>query len=255
MFSDLHTSISRLSIEFCRTEEQPLELLKEPSHKRTERSGTYGETIMLFAHRGSSIHRQFSGQDCYILYYAYKGTVSLLTDPEKVSVSLKENECFLLPPGSGCCLYGTDKTELIVIQICIQKETQSMLFSFASAFFLQAVRYGRAAGQLCDAEPLSDRLLRYIEDHSDTMTLKALSDRFFYQPGYLSALVKRKFGKSFTALLSDQRMKKGGILLKNTSLSVEEIARAIGYSNVSSFYRCFRKYYHMSPREYAERYS
>ena len=100
-----------------------------------------------------------------------------------------------------------------------------MLFSFASAFFLQAVRYGRAAGQLCDAEPLSDRLLRYIEDHSDTVTLKALSDRFFYQPGYLSALIKRKFGKSFTALLSDQRMKKGGILLKNTSLSVEEIAR------------------------------
>ena len=30
MFSDLHTSISRLSIEFCRAEEQPLELLKEP---------------------------------------------------------------------------------------------------------------------------------------------------------------------------------------------------------------------------------
>ena len=237
MFSDLHTSISRLSIEFCRAEEQPLER-------------------------------------------------------------------FLLAPGSGCCLYVTDKTELIVIQICIQKETfcqlsrlslpehapgppktsvhfqfteyacirvllemmvieyahrqedtQSMLFSFASAFFLQAARYGRAAGQLCDAEPLSDRLLRYIEDHSDTVTLKALSDRFFYQPGYLSALIKRKFGKSFTALLSDQRMKKGGILLKNTSLSVEEIARAIGYSNVSSFYRCFRKYYHMSPREYAERYS
>ena len=30
MFSDLHPSISRLSIEFCRAEEQPLELLKEP---------------------------------------------------------------------------------------------------------------------------------------------------------------------------------------------------------------------------------
>ena len=115
---------------------------------------------------------------------------------------------------------------MMVIEYAHRQEyTQSMLFSFASAFFLQAVRYGRAAGQLCDAEPLSDRLLRYIEDHSDTVTLKALSDRFFYQPGYLSALIKRKFGKSFTALLSDQRMKKGGILLKNTSLSVEEIAR------------------------------
>lgn len=39
-------------------------------------------------------------------------------------------------------------------------------------------------------------------------------------------------------------------LLKGTTLSVEEIAAMVGYTNNSNFYKAFREYYHQSPRQY-----
>ena len=48
-------------------------------------------------------------------------------------------------------------------------------------------------------------------------------------------------------------MDRAAILLKSTSLSVEEISLMLGYSNSSNFHKAFREFYHCSPREYAEK--
>lgn len=45
-------------------------------------------------------------------------------------------------------------------------------------------------------------------------------------------------------------MARAVLLMKNTTLSVEEIAAMLGYSDQSSFYKAFKGYYHVSPREY-----
>ncbi|MBR1703404.1 MAG: helix-turn-helix domain-containing protein [Lachnospiraceae bacterium] len=45
-------------------------------------------------------------------------------------------------------------------------------------------------------------------------------------------------------------MERAVLLLNNTTLSIEEIASMLGYSNNSNFYKAFREYYGMSPREY-----
>ena len=45
-------------------------------------------------------------------------------------------------------------------------------------------------------------------------------------------------------------MERALILLKGTSLSIEEIALMSGYSNSSNFYKAFQESFHMSPREY-----
>lgn len=46
------------------------------------------------------------------------------------------------------------------------------------------------------------------------------------------------------------RMDRALALLKGTSLSVEEVSAMVGYNDTSNFYRAFRGYYHVSPREY-----
>ena len=38
--------------------------------------------------------------------------------------------------------------------------------------------------------------------------------------------------------------------MKNTSLTIEEISVLLGYSNHSNFYKAFKEYYQMTPREY-----
>ena len=47
-------------------------------------------------------------------------------------------------------------------------------------------------------------------------------------------------------------MERAVLLLKNTTLSVEEITVMLGYSNTSNFYKAFREYYGTTPREYLQ---
>ncbi len=45
-------------------------------------------------------------------------------------------------------------------------------------------------------------------------------------------------------------MERAEVLLRETSLSVEEIAQMLGYRNSSNFYRAFKARYGVSPRAY-----
>ena len=48
----------------------------------------------------------------------------------------------------------------------------------------------------------------------------------------------------------EKRMERAVLLMKNTTLSLEEISVMLGYSNHSNFFKAFKAYYGMTPREY-----
>lgn len=93
-------------------------------------------------------------------------------------------------------------------------------------------------------------VLKYIEEHCQTVTLRELSHVFCLNPDYLSRLLKTRTGSSFQALLTTQRMNAAGDLLKNSSLSVEEIARRVGYHNLTFFYKKFSEVFGCPPGKY-----
>lgn len=80
------------------------------------------------------------------------------------------------------------------------------------------------------------------------VSLQGLARQLGYHPNYLSGLVKRECGKTFTQLVADQRMERAELLLERTTLSVEEVADAVGYSSTSNFYRAYRARFGRSPR-------
>ena len=55
---------------------------------------------------------------------------------------------------------------------------------------------------------------------------------------------------TFVDYVQGIRMKKAKTLLKNTNMSVESIAEAVGYSNVEHFSRQFKKKYGLAPIQY-----
>ena len=67
---------------------------------------------------------------------------------------------------------------------------------------------------------------------------------------YLSSSVKQATGKTFKDLLLEKRLRVAAGLMKSTNLPVEDIIAAVGYDNTSFFYRKFRQYYGVSPREW-----
>lgn len=99
-------------------------------------------------------------------------------------------------------------------------------------------------------EDLIIKTLSYIEDNYVNGTLKALADSLHYDYAWLSREIKKRTGKTYTELVQEKRLSQSCWMLKNTRLNVDEIARTVGYENVSYFHRAFRKKHHTSPRKY-----
>lgn len=144
-----------------------------------------------------------------------------------------------------------DLLEMMITEYADKKsDTQDILKPLTLAFLLQIMRQYIAVQPVPEAARLSDRILQYMNEHTDAVTLKEIARQFSYHPNYISTLLRRETGKSFSEILLEQRMERAVILLKGTNLSVEEIAAMLGYSNSSNFYKAFRDYYHQTPREF-----
>ena len=141
--------------------------------------------------------------------------------------------------------------ELMVIEYADRREdTQRVLKTLLQTLFLQiARRYRQENKKISPATP-AEKILQYINDHSDVVTLKDIAKYFSYNPNYVSALLHKKTGKTFSEILLEKRMERAVLLMRNTTLSLEEIAAMLGYNDNSNFYKSFKKYYGVQPRKY-----
>lgn len=69
----------------------------------------------------------------------------------------------------------------------------------------------------------------------------------------LSRMIQRYTGCTFTQLFHTARFNKAVTLLRDTQLSVADIAVSIGYENPAFFYRRFSKIYGCIPGEFRKR--
>ncbi len=149
----------------------------------------------------------------------------------------------------SCCIRTL--LEMMVIEYANpQEDTQAILQPMVLTLLMMVARQYKMSIPTPKDEKLSDKIVRYMSEHSDVVTLKDISKHFSYHPNYISTLLHREIGKSFSEILLEQRMERAVVLLKGTNLSIEEIAFMLGYSNSSNFYKAFREYYQCSPRDY-----
>lgn len=92
-------------------------------------------------------------------------------------------------------------------------------------------------------------VLRYIEQHYADCTLEQTAREFGMSTSYLTKLIKRETGSTFKVLVQQQRMAVARRLLQESDLSVTDVARNVGYANMSFFYRVFEREYGMRPGE------
>lgn len=147
--------------------------------------------------------------------------------------------------------------EMMVTEYADRKEdTQSILKPMVLTLFMQIARVYREQDRNAPPDTLSERIIRYMGENSEKATLKDIAAHFSYHPNYISSLLHRELGKTFSEILLDKRMERASALLSGTNLSIAEIAAMLGYSNSSNFYKAYREYFGRSPRgsnEYAGR--
>lgn len=74
-------------------------------------------------------------------------------------------------------------------------------------------------------------------------------------PNHFTALFHRHTGHVFTDYLAMERLKRAKQYLADLTLSINEVARLVGYDDPSYFTRWFRKRAGVSPRQWREQLS
>lgn len=93
-------------------------------------------------------------------------------------------------------------------------------------------------------------IFRYIEENYSDGSLTDAAELLHYDFYWLSHEIKNRTGKTYTEHLQEKRLSQAAFLLKNTGLSVEEVALAVGYENKSYFHRIFTERFDTTPRKY-----
>ncbi len=98
---------------------------------------------------------------------------------------------------------------------------------------------------------LVNRALIYLrENYSKNINLKTLSEELYISTWYLSKLLKKETGSNFIDILNNIRVEEAKKLLGDPKYKIYEIAEVVGFSDVTYFYRLFKKLTGMTPMEY-----
>lgn len=131
-----------------------------------------------------------------------------------------------------------------------------IISSMLIIFFTRLVRKYKNTAEIPaekNTNPAAARLLHYIVDEYDTITLKELASKLNYSIPYCSKYIKEVTGYSFQQLLKKVRFQKAENFLSTTSFSVHKISDLLGYENPENFIRAFKKEYGISPTQYRSR--
>ena len=93
-------------------------------------------------------------------------------------------------------------------------------------------------------------MFRYIEENYRDGTLSEAAEFLHYDFYWLSHEIKKRTGRTYTEHVQEKRLSQAAFLLRNTSLSVEEVALSVGYENRSYFHRIFNSRFGTSPKKY-----
>lgn len=97
-------------------------------------------------------------------------------------------------------------------------------------------------------DPRVQEVMRYVRSRpSDRPSLREVADLARVSPAHLRRLFARELGMSYRAFLLRARLDRARMLLQHSVMSVGEVARALGYTDVALFSHQFRKCYGVPP--------
>lgn len=117
-------------------------------------------------------------------------------------------------------------------------------------------RYSNLCGQLereiTDNELLIGEVREFIEKNygNSELGVSGIARNFGYNADYLGRVFASQTGTTISNYLLETRLKQAGILLKDTWIPINDIAKMVGYSNSNYFAKVFRSKHKMSPSDY-----
>ena len=100
-------------------------------------------------------------------------------------------------------------------------------------------------------ETTIQNIIGYIRDHIDQdLTVSEIADGIGMNQDYLGRMFKKRTGQGLKHYIIDEKMKAAKILLRDTELSITDVASQVGYPNYSNFSRVFKQETGITPSEF-----
>lgn len=97
---------------------------------------------------------------------------------------------------------------------------------------------------------IMEKVQQLIEEHKGNITLTECAEILNYHPTYIWKILKMEKNKSFTNYLEEYKIEQAKYLLKETNLTIGEIALQLNYTNAQNFIRFFSKLVGTTPGKY-----
>lgn len=96
--------------------------------------------------------------------------------------------------------------------------------------------------------PVVKQIISEVQNNiCEDMNLKTLSYKYHMNASYLGQIFQKEVGCSFAQYVTNLKNSRAKDMILNTSMRINDIAQAVGYTDISYFYRKFKQSYGVSP--------
>ena len=97
---------------------------------------------------------------------------------------------------------------------------------------------------------LMEQITAFVDANlTEKLTLKVISAHCGVSVSTVTQLFQKQTATTFHDFVTQRRMEMARKLI-HEDMPLEQVGKAVGYRDHSTFYRAFRKYFDVSPREY-----
>lgn len=151
--------------------------------------------------------------------------------------------------------------DMLMSQFWQMIQTFSSGFSYAAVFYASQMLGTTLAYILFQTSSVSNQLglgnehitkaVQYIYDHlEDKISLNDITRELGISASYLSRIFRQTIGMSVNQFIIDIKTKQASHYLLDSTLSIEQIAHHLGYTDQYYFSRLFKQKFGISPQKY-----
>jgi two-component system response regulator YesN len=132
-------------------------------------------------------------------------------------------------------------------------ESMEATYHWFTELFEKIIHYS-SQNKLTKSRILVKKVKDYIDSNlqDKDLALEKISRSVFINSSYLRKTFKREVGMTVSDYITSARMQKAKELLASgRDIAISRVSEVVGYSDVSYFSKCFKKYTGVSPSEYA----